>query len=104
MQNSVDPSPLNKATSSNVIDRSVVVQPVLAEEDFCARCHNVFKIEENHSAACTFHADDDGNPGVFKTIVLKDELTGQDTTIEAWTCCMRHHKFAPGMYIDSLYY
>lgn len=85
-----------KNLNSNADGVGRVVQPVLKEADLCTRCGNAFNIEANHSTACTFHADDDGNPGLYKQIVVVDELSKKETTVKAWSCCMRHHEFAVG--------
>lgn len=84
--------------STGFNDRTSVVIPVLSNgfADTCTRCGEPFDLQENHSKACTFHADDDGNPGEYKEITSYDELTGQETRYKAWTCCGRHHEFAFG--------
>jgi hypothetical protein len=73
-----------------------VLLPVLQHVDTCTRCGKTFTLSDNNSTACTFHADDDGNPGTYKEQLLPDELTGKLTSIKAWTCCNRHHEFAAG--------
>eukprot|EP00981_Chlorochromonas_danica_P010154 scaffold3051_cov167-Ochromonas_danica.AAC.13 len=86
----------NASNTSGALDRSIVLQPVLEEADLCTRCGQAFNIEENHSAACTFHADDDGNPGVYRSMTIVDQLSQKETVIKAWSCCLRHHPDAIG--------
>jgi hypothetical protein len=53
-------------------------------------------VEENSSTACSFHGDDDGNPGEYREKMALDELSGKEQRFKAWTCCGRTHEFAPG--------
>ncbi len=75
---------------------SVVMMPILSQTEHCARCGAAFLLEENHATACTFHANRDGDPGEYKDLVVMDPLSGVQNTFKAWTCCGRHHAFAPG--------
>jgi hypothetical protein len=75
---------------------SIVMMPILSQTEHCARCGAAFMLEENHATACTFHADQDGEPGEYKDMVIKDELTGVQSVLQAWSCCGRHHAFAAG--------
>lgn len=75
---------------------SVVMMPILSQTEHCARCGAAFLLEENHAMACTFHANQDGDPGEYKDVVITDELTGVQSVLKAWTCCGRHHAFAAG--------
>jgi hypothetical protein len=75
---------------------AVVMMPILNQTEHCARCGAAFLLEENHATACTFHANQDGEPGEFKDVTVTDELTGVRSVLQAWTCCGRHHAFAPG--------
>lgn len=75
---------------------SVVMMPILGQTEHCARCGAAFLLEENHATACTFHANQDGDPGEYKDVVITDELTGVQSLLKAWTCCGRHHAFAAG--------
>lgn len=48
-------------------DKTCVLMPILADaNELCSRCGATFKLDSNTSNACTFHADSDGNPGVYK--------------------------------------
>lgn len=91
-------APNNSNNESNLsgLGGEEVLLPVLQHVDTCTRCGKTFTLSDNHSTACTFHADDDGNPGNYKELLLPDELTGKLTSIKAWTCCNRHHEFAAG--------
>lgn len=75
---------------------SVVIMPVLGQTEHCSRCGAAFLLEENHATACTFHANQDGEPGEYKNITIRDDLTGVLNTLQAWTCCGKHHAFAIG--------
>lgn len=75
---------------------SVVMMPILSQTEHCARCGAAFLLEENHPTACTFHANRDGDPGEYKDMVVIDHLSGAQNTLKAWSCCGRHHAFAPG--------
>lgn len=75
---------------------SIVMMPILSQTEHCARCGAAFLLEENHATACTFHANQDGEPGEYKEVTVTDELTGTQSVLQAWSCCGRHHAFAPG--------
>ncbi|KAJ1439175.1 hypothetical protein B484DRAFT_444142 [Ochromonadaceae sp. CCMP2298] len=75
---------------------ALVLMPILSETEHCARCGAAFLLEENSPSACTFHANQDGDPGEFKRFTALDDLTGAPTVLSAWTCCGRRHAFAVG--------
>jgi hypothetical protein len=75
---------------------SIVMMPILSQTEHCARCGAAFLLEENHATACTFHANQDGEPEEFKDVTVTDELTGVQSMLKTWTCCGRHHAFAAG--------
>jgi hypothetical protein len=84
------------ADSKAFDDQTAVISPVLEQQDVCTRCGLEFSVEENCSTACSFHGDDDGNPGEYKERVVVDEITGKEQRYKGWTCCNRTHEFAPG--------
>lgn len=77
-------------------ESSIVLMPILTQTEHCSRCNAAFLLEENHPNACVFHANIDGEPGVYKEITILDELTRLPRVIKAWSCCMKHHIFATG--------
>lgn len=83
--------------STQFTDKNCVMMPVLADtNETCARCGATFKLENNGSNVCTFHADGDGNPGAYVEKTIIDELTNEPMKINAWSCCGRHNQFAAG--------
>jgi len=52
------------------------------QHETCRRCGKTFETKLNLSNMCSFHADDFGNPGVFKHGV--------------WSCCLKTFENAPG--------
>jgi hypothetical protein len=89
------------STSSHVEGSNDIIRPDLQSEDFCTRCNSRFRIEDNHSTACKFHANYDGEPGVFANIEKIDDLTKQKTILQAWSCCEKPHFHAQGKQCHS---
>ena len=100
-----------------------ILYPALEETEPCARCKCYFKLEDNAANSCVFHADSDGNPGVFSELLVPIDGTGavagmdefafdsvmgespaesqeaiapQYRKVLAWSCCGETNKFARG--------
>jgi hypothetical protein len=70
----LDPS----SDSKKFEDPTGVVIPILEQKDICTRCGVEFAAEDNDMQSCTYHGDDEGNPGEYKERVIIDEITGKE--------------------------
>jgi len=78
----------NTRDASGLADAALILSKLGSDEETCRHCGQRFRVQDNTSGSCAYHANTDGELGEYKE-------HGREGLYK-WTCCGKTREFAPG--------